>query len=75
MFFPRIYTHHQCREGFPWEELLPKSVVVDVGGGIGSTSMLLANAFPDLRFIIQDRPPVVEMGTAVRVLYCPIYVA
>ncbi|EKM53088.1 uncharacterized protein PHACADRAFT_210808 [Phanerochaete carnosa HHB-10118-sp] len=50
--------------GFPWHELPPRSVVVDVGGGIGSTSMLLANAFPHLRFVIQDRPPVVEMGTA-----------
>ncbi|THH01015.1 hypothetical protein EW026_g1615 [Hermanssonia centrifuga] len=48
--------------GFPWLELSPRSVVVDVGGGIGSTSMLLANAFPQLRFVIQDRPPVVEMG-------------
>lgn len=53
--------------GFPWHKLPDGSVVVDVGGGIGSTSMLLANAFPHLRFVIQDRPPVVEMGTAV----CP----
>ncbi len=51
--------------GFPWLELSPRSVVVDVGGGIGSTSMLLANAFPQLRFVIQDRPPVVEMGVTV----------
>ncbi|KAI0695252.1 hypothetical protein BC835DRAFT_965073 [Cytidiella melzeri] len=50
--------------GFPWHELPHRSVVVDVGGGIGSTSMLLANAFPHLRFVIQDRPPVVEMGAA-----------
>ena len=27
--------------------------------------MLLANAFPHLRFVIQDRPPVAEMGAAV----------
>ncbi|KAI0084943.1 hypothetical protein BDY19DRAFT_466740 [Irpex rosettiformis] len=49
---------------FPWHELPRRSVVVDVGGGIGSASMLLANAFPHLRFVIQDRPPVVEMGSA-----------
>ena len=54
--------------GFPWQELPSRSVVVDVGGGIGSTSMLLANAFPALRFVIQDRPPVVEMGTTVSFL-------
>lgn len=27
--------------------------------------MLLASAFPQLRFVIQDRTPVVEMGVAV----------
>lgn len=31
--------------GFDWHSLPRGSVVVDVGGGIGSTSMLLANAF------------------------------
>ncbi|KAF5381712.1 hypothetical protein D9615_005570 [Tricholomella constricta] len=30
---------------FDWRALRPGSIVVDVGGGIGSTSMLLANAF------------------------------
>jgi hypothetical protein len=102
-----IYT------GFDWAALPRGSVVVDVGGGIGSTSMLLASAyaevdadgawfFPDsiflfpclaphmsithvhlhvsfqvrtltdfagsggLRFVIQDRPVVVEMGEKVR---------
>lgn len=52
-------------------------MVVDVGGGIGSTSMLLASAFSStdegglgLKFIIQDRPVVVEMG--VKVLYSRI---
>lgn len=40
---------------------------MDVGGGIGSTSMLLARAFGDggLRFVVQDRPVVVEMGEKV----------
>ena len=47
-------------------------MIVDVGGGIGSTSMLLASAFSSLdeggmglKFIIQDRPVVVEMGEKV----------
>ena len=45
--------------------------MVDVGGGIGSTSMLLASAFSSaegglgLKFVIQDRPVVVEMGEKV----------
>ena len=47
-------------------------MIVDVGGGIGSTSMLLASAFSStdegglgLKFIIQDRLVVVEMGEKV----------
>jgi hypothetical protein len=31
--------------GFDWHALPRGSVIVDVGGGIGSTTMLLANAF------------------------------
>ncbi|KAH8096884.1 hypothetical protein BXZ70DRAFT_865118, partial [Cristinia sonorae] len=54
-----------------WEDLPPCSVVVDVGGGIGSTSMLLANAFKHLRFVVQDRDPVVEMGLAAWKDRCP----
>ena len=38
---------------------------VDVGGGIGSTAMLLAHTFPHLRFVVQDRPQVAEHGVAV----------
>ncbi|KIY72579.1 hypothetical protein CYLTODRAFT_449741 [Cylindrobasidium torrendii FP15055 ss-10] len=56
--------------GFDWHNLAPGSTIVDVGGGIGSTSMILAHEFshPDdptalgLKFVIQDRPVVVEMG-------------
>lgn len=53
--------------GFDWSSLPPGSIIVDVGGGIGSTSMSLANEFIDnrLKFIIQDRPVVVEMGEKV----------
>jgi hypothetical protein len=59
--------------GFDWRSLPPQSVVVDVGGGIGSTSMLLATAFSAassgdedrLKFIIQDRAVVCEMGEQV----------
>ena len=68
----RIYTEYmRFFLGFDWH-LLPKgSIVVDVGGGIGSTSMLLASAFSSaegglgLKFVIQDRPVVVEMGEKV----------
>lgn len=57
--------------GFDWHALPKNSIVVDVGGGIGSTSMLLASAFSEgdgvlgLKFIVQDRPVVVEIGERV----------
>ena len=52
--------------GFPWQDLPDGSLVVDVGGGIGSTAMLLAHTFPHLKFVVQDRPSVAEQGVAVR---------
>ncbi|KAJ7653148.1 O-methyltransferase [Mycena polygramma] len=65
--------------GFDWGALPRGSVVVDVGGGIGSTSMLLASAYAEvdadgsggLRFVIQDRPVVVEMGEKAWRVKCP----
>ncbi|KAJ7910449.1 O-methyltransferase-domain-containing protein [Mycena leptocephala] len=65
--------------GFDWAALPRGSVVVDVGGGIGSTSMLLASAYAEvdadgsggLRFVIQDRPVVVEMGEKAWRAKCP----
>ncbi|KAJ7769225.1 hypothetical protein DFH07DRAFT_1007117 [Mycena maculata] len=62
------FADARAHTGFDWASLPRGSTVVDVGGGIGSTSMLLASTFadaeegPGLRFVIQDRPVVVEMG-------------
>lgn len=65
--------------GFDWRSLPCGSIVVDVGGGIGSTSMLLANALGNgsseggeaeglgLKFVIQDRDVVVQMGERVSI--------
>jgi hypothetical protein len=39
--------------------------VVDVGGGIGSTTMVLAARYEHLNFVIQDREVVVDMGEKV----------
>ncbi|EMD33481.1 hypothetical protein CERSUDRAFT_87325 [Gelatoporia subvermispora B] len=49
-------------KGFDWGSLTAGSIVVDVGGGIGTSSLVLAKAFPKLRYVIQDRPAVVEEG-------------
>lgn len=40
--------------GFPWETLTAGSKIVDVGGGIGSQSLPIAQQFRDLKFVIQD---------------------
>ncbi|KAN0130088.1 hypothetical protein V8E53_012033 [Lactarius tabidus] len=47
---------------FPFPDLEEGALVVDVGGGIGSTSLRLAQRFPKLRFVIQDREPVCKLG-------------
>ncbi|KLO06094.1 S-adenosyl-L-methionine-dependent methyltransferase [Schizopora paradoxa] len=49
-------------KGFDWEGLKKDSLVVDVGGGIGSFSLALAKEHPHLKFVVQDRGPVVEDG-------------
>jgi hypothetical protein len=49
MFPPEAILGH-----FPWSSLEKGSLVVDVGGGVGSTSMIIAKQHPDLRFIVQD---------------------
>ena len=73
--FSRLLTKIQL--GFDWGFLPRGAVIVDVGGGIGSTSMLLAEAYAGpgndrgLKFIIQDRPPVVAMGEKVHYFCCP----
>jgi len=59
------YSQLILLQGFDWAGLGEGSLIVDVGGGIGSTSMTLAKAFPHLRFCIQDRPKTVKLGIAV----------
>jgi hypothetical protein len=46
--------------GYAWENLPDGSLVVDVGGGIGSRSLALALRYPNLRFVVQDREFVVR---------------
>ena len=46
--------------GFDWGTLAKDSVVVDVGGGNGSQSMILARAFPHLYLVVQERKAVIS---------------
>ncbi|KAF7304344.1 Ich1 protein [Mycena chlorophos] len=79
--------------GFDWASLPPGSTIVDVGGGIGSTTMVLASEYAGeagsegrlrhraccmllmrsagLRFVVQDRAVVVEMGEKAWRAKCP----
>ncbi|KAJ6478129.1 O-methyltransferase [Mycena vitilis] len=50
--------------GLKWDQLPKDAVLVDVGGGVGSTSLIIAKATPNLRIVIQDRAPVIEQAKA-----------
>ncbi|KAL8714646.1 MAG: hypothetical protein Q9220_001595 [cf. Caloplaca sp. 1 TL-2023] len=45
--------------GYDWASL-GNSTVVDLGGSNGHASIALAEAFPDLKFIVQDLPDTIE---------------
>ncbi|KAF8492246.1 S-adenosyl-L-methionine-dependent methyltransferase [Gautieria morchelliformis] len=47
-------------KAFEWRSLAKGSVVVDVGGGIGTSSLPLARDFPDINIVLQDLPRVIE---------------
>ncbi|KAJ6505395.1 O-methyltransferase [Mycena sanguinolenta] len=46
--------------GFKWASLPENSVVVDIGGGVGSTALIIAKAVPHLNLVVQDRSSVIE---------------
>lgn len=58
-------TYPMYHAAYPWNELPKDSVVVDVGGGVGSTSVVLANAYPHLWFVVEDRKQVVDIAPSV----------
>jgi hypothetical protein len=43
-----------------------KSIVVDVGGGVGTSCLTLAAKFSSLNFIVQDLVGVIEDGKKAR---------
>ncbi|KAH9888541.1 S-adenosyl-L-methionine-dependent methyltransferase [Cubamyces lactineus] len=53
-------TREDILQAIPWESLPPGAVLVDVGGGIGTTAMIVAHAHPTIRVVIEDRAPVVD---------------
>ncbi|KAA1478000.1 S-adenosyl-L-methionine-dependent methyltransferase [Dentipellis sp. KUC8613] len=47
-------------DAYDWTALPPGAVVVDVGGGVGTSAFALARAYPALRLVVQDRQNVIE---------------
>ncbi|KAG5641790.1 hypothetical protein DXG03_004194, partial [Asterophora parasitica] len=45
---------------YDWKDLPAGSVIVDVGGGVGTWSLVLARKFPDFEFVVQDVPGVIQ---------------
>ena len=46
--------------GYPWHELPPKAIVVDLGGNNGHVAKLIAAANPKIQVVVQDLPEVVK---------------
>ncbi|KAI0644810.1 S-adenosyl-L-methionine-dependent methyltransferase [Trametes meyenii] len=53
-------TTENILHSFPWAELTPDSLLVDVGGGIGTTSLVVAQTHAHIKVLVEDRPQVVE---------------
>lgn len=51
-----LLAHADELSGFDWSSLAPGSKVVDVGGGVGSTALVLAKEYPQLKVVVQDLP-------------------
>lgn len=52
-------TPYYLVHNFPWASL-GAGTVVDLGGSNGSVSVAIAEAHPDLNFIVQDKPEVIK---------------
>ncbi|KAJ7457536.1 O-methyltransferase [Mycena galericulata] len=46
--------------GYDWSQLPDGAVLVDVGGGLGSSSMAIAKKYPSFRVVNQDLAPTIE---------------
>ncbi|KAI0041965.1 S-adenosyl-L-methionine-dependent methyltransferase [Auriscalpium vulgare] len=45
--------------GYDWKSLDEGSVVVDIGGGLGGLTLVLAREFPHLKYVVEDLAPVI----------------
>ncbi|KAI0057865.1 S-adenosyl-L-methionine-dependent methyltransferase [Artomyces pyxidatus] len=47
-------------DGFDWKALKEGSVVVDVGGNVGTVTLTIAKSFPHLKYIVEDQEKVIS---------------
>ncbi|KNG48072.1 s-adenosyl-l-methionine-dependent methyltransferase [Stemphylium lycopersici] len=52
------YSLRHLTDGYPWDSI-PSGTVVDLGGSQGDAAFALANKYPSLHLIVQERPEVV----------------
>lgn len=60
-----VSTKNAFGQGYPWDTIgdnIAGGTVVDIGGSIGTSSILLARRFPNLKFIVQDLPGPIASG-------------
>ncbi|KAF7373903.1 S-adenosyl-L-methionine-dependent methyltransferase [Mycena sanguinolenta] len=58
----QLYPPEAVLNAYDWDRLSPGSLVVDVGGGVGTASLILAAKFPELKFLVQDLESAIEQG-------------
>ncbi|KAA1466023.1 O-methyltransferase [Dentipellis sp. KUC8613] len=54
----RMHPPDTLLKGFSFATLPENGLVVDVAGGLGSVSLVIAKAYPKLNIIVEDRPQV-----------------
>jgi len=46
-------------QGFDWKSLNQDALVVDIGGGVGPSTLMLLNAYSYLCYVVKDLPKVI----------------
>lgn len=57
---------------YDWKSVPERGVIVDVGCGLGHVSLDIASVRPDLSFILEDRPVVLQDTEKVCDMICNV---
>lgn len=66
LFYNKALFGDEKYIAFNWKSLAKGSVVVDVGGGLGTASLPLARDFPGIQVVVQDLPGVIVEAKQVK---------